>query len=99
MGQEQCPCDASQRAGQGRNDDEEIEPRLKIDDDQQIDQHDRAEQPEDQFEIGVLHQLGLAMDLNLSAARFLVLQAMDNLFDVHQHGAEIALFSRDIDVD
>src|SRR6185295_3213999 len=99
MGQEQCPCDARQRAGQGRNDDEGIEPGLEIDDDQQIDQHDRAEQSEDQFEIGVPHQLGLAVDLNLSAARLLVLQAMDNLFDVYQHGAEVALFGRDIDVD
>ena len=40
-GDEQHPDDARERGRQGADDDERIEPGLKIDDDQQIDQHDR----------------------------------------------------------
>ena len=50
VGQEQRPCDARQCAGQGRNDDEGIDPGLEIDDDQEIHEHDRGEEAEEHFD-------------------------------------------------
>ena len=99
MAQEQGPRDARQRAGQGRNDDEGIEPGLKVDDDHQIDQHDRGEQSEDQLGIGVVHQCGLAVNFERGAAGQLVLHAVSHLLDVCYNPAEVAPFGGDIDVE
>ena len=57
---EQHPDDARQARRQRRNDDERIGPGLEIDDNQQIDQHDRAEQAEQQAGKGAVHRLHLA---------------------------------------
>ena len=48
--QEQNPDDTGQRRGKRRNDDEGVEPRLEVHDDQQVDEHDRDRQAGQQAE-------------------------------------------------
>ena len=48
MRQEQNPKDTCQGSRQSRDDDERIEPGLEIDNDKQVDQHDRHHQPDQQ---------------------------------------------------
>ena len=48
VGEEQEEHNARQRSGQSRNDDERIDPALKINDDQQVDQHDGKDEPAQQ---------------------------------------------------
>ena len=54
---EQHPDNAGERGRQGAHDDERIEPRLEIDDDQQVDQHDGERDADEELLIGVGHGL------------------------------------------
>src|SRR5207249_11648108 len=58
--EEQHPADAGQRPGQGGDDDERIEPRLEIHNDQQVGQNDRANKPESETLERIFHRLYLA---------------------------------------
>ena len=64
------------------NDDERIEPRLEVHDDQQVDQDDRARQADQQPDEGVAHGLDLAAHDDLRAAREGVLGISDQLVDL-----------------
>ena len=64
---EQHPDDAGERGRQRRDDHERIGPRLEVDDDQQIDQHDRAEQAEQQARERALHRAHLAEQRDASS--------------------------------
>ena len=68
-GGEQHPDDAGQRRRQRRDDDERIDPGLEVHDDQQIDQHDRAEQAEQQAREGAVHGAHLAAQRDRRALR------------------------------
>jgi hypothetical protein len=59
-GGEQHPEDAGQRGGQGGDDHERVGPGLEVHHDQQVDQHDRAEQAEQQAGERALHRAHLA---------------------------------------
>ena len=58
-GHEQHPDDAGERRRQRRDDDERIEPRLEVDHDQQIDEHDRAGEAEIELTVSARHRLHL----------------------------------------
>jgi hypothetical protein len=66
--------------GQGRDDDQRVEPALEIDDDQQVDQRDRPDDPEPQPDEGGVHRFvlaangdGHALGLVLGKARTLLM--------------------------
>jgi len=65
---EQETDDASQRGGKRGDDNERVEPRLKVDDDQQIDENDGKNESSQQTEVGRTHSLQLALDGHEAAA-------------------------------
>ena len=60
MRNQQRPDDPDQRAGQCRDDDQRVEPGLEVDDQQQVDEHDRAEDAEREAAVGGRHRRNLA---------------------------------------
>ena len=56
-------------AGQRGDDDEGIEPGLEVDDDDEIDEHDCAREPEIELAISAGHGLNLAAQHDIGAAR------------------------------
>ncbi len=94
----QDPDDAGQRARQRRDDDERIEPGLKIDDDQQVDQNDGDGHSRAQSRERRRHRGDLPAAHQLRAARKLVLEIRQNLLNVRVHAAQVAPFDRRIDV-
>ena len=57
MSEKQEDDDAGQRGGQSGNDDKRIEPGLKIDDDQQVDQDDGETETSQQTNVGRPHRV------------------------------------------
>ena len=66
---EQKPGNAGERRGQRGNHDERIQPGLKIDDDQQVYEHDRERQPAQKTDVGGSHRLNLTTDNHARTAR------------------------------
>src|SRR5712692_3985053 len=99
MRQQQRPANACERAGQRGNDNERIEPRLKIDDNQEISKHDRPEQAQAQSGKGTLHSLDLTANDDVAALRQILLDGLDELFDFVGDAAEVAAIHSRVDVD
>ena len=98
-GGEQHPDDAGERRRQRRDDDERIAPGLEVDDDQQVDQHDRAEQAEQQPGERAVHGPHLAEQIDLRAARQAPGHLVDDLLHVGRDRAEVAVLRRGVDLD
>ena len=96
---EQHPDDASERPGQSRNDDERIEPRLEIDDDNQIDKHNGTGKPEIELGVGAGHCVNLAPHHHMGAARCVFGGLVQDPVDVSGDRAEIASLHGRVDVD
>ena len=97
---QQHPADAGERAGQRGDDDEGIEPRLEVDDDQKIDEHDRADEADGQPCEGGLHRLHLAADHDVAAPGKLWFDVLHDLLgDFVGDAAEVAAVDRGVDVD
>src|SRR5713226_7926768 len=99
MRQQQRPANACERAGQRGNDNERIEPRLKIDDNQEISKHDRPEQAQAQSGKGTLHSLDLTANDDVAALRQILLDGLDELFDFVGDAAEVAAIHSRVHVD
>ena len=85
-------------AGQRRDDDERVEPGLEVDDDQQIDQHDREGQADHELLIGARHGRHLAPDRDRRPLRKLAERVVDDFLDVRGDAAEIPILCRSIDI-
>ena len=73
VGDQEHPADARQRSRQRSNDDERIKPRLKIHDDQQVRENDRAGEADAETEKGIAHGLNLTANHDVAASGQLVL--------------------------
>jgi hypothetical protein len=71
----------------------------KVDDDQQIDEHDGHDQTDRQADERGLHRLHLAADLDLGAARQLGACLIDQRLDFGGHRAQVATVDAHIHVD
>jgi len=78
---EQETDDAGQRGRKRGDDNERVEPRLKVDDDQQIDENDGKNKSSQQTEVGRTHSLQLALDGRETAARQGLSVGIDNARD------------------
>ena len=99
MGHEQGPGDTGQRSGQGRNDDEGIEPGLEVNNHQEIDQDNCGQKAEEHFSQGLVHDFGLAFDFNHRTRGHLPFHLVRDLLDICQDFAERPSFCGHIDVD
>ena len=95
----QHPNDAGERAGQRCDDDEWVEPGLKIDDNHQIDEHDGASESEIQLAIGVVHGADLAAHRYIGAPRHVLAGCLEDALEVARDGAEIAALNGSKNVD
>ena len=96
---EQHPQDAGQRAGQGHEDDERIEPRLEIHDHQEIDEQHGEDQAERQPAERVVHALDLAADGERAAARQLRPQRVNDPLHVGRHASQVAPLHVGVDLE
>src|SRR5882672_6611832 len=96
---EQRPHDAGDGAGQGRDDDEGIQPRLEIDHDEEVHEKDRAREPDQESRVRRRHRLHLAARDDVRALREFTGLARENAIDVLRDGAEVAALYRAKDVD
>ena len=94
MRREQHPDDAGERRRKGRDDDEGITPGLEIDDDEEVDQHDGADQSEQQTLVGALHGLGLTYHRDDRPLGLVLIRAAHDAADVGGHRAQIASLHR-----
>ena len=79
---------------QRHDDDERIEPRLEVDDDQQVDQHDGEGETDEELLIGARHRRHLAAQHDAGAVRHVVRGRLHRLADVGGDAAEIASLRR-----
>jgi len=98
MRRKQHPDDAGERRGQCGDDDEGIAPRLEVDHDHEIDQHDGTEQAEQQAGVGAVHGCGLADQGDDGALRLVLVVLGDDLLDVGRDRAEIAPLDRRVNL-
>src|SRR5947207_4838895 len=99
MCQKQRPANARERPGQRGNDNEWIEPGLKIDDDQKISQHDRAEQAKAQAGKRIFHGLDLSANRNVAALWQVLFNGLNAILDFISNAAEVAAIHGRVDVD
>ena len=90
MGYKQEPGNPGEGRGQRGNHDERIEPGLKVDDDQQVDEHDREGQSAQKANVGGLHGLNLSANNDSRTARQLLTGSVKDLVDIAGHATEIA---------
>jgi hypothetical protein len=96
---EQHPGDARQRGRQGRDDHGGIDPALEVHHDQQVDQHDRAQQAKDQADERGVHRFHLAAQLHRRALGQVRLRRVQHLLHITGDGAQIAALRRRVDVE
>src|SRR5207244_9397873 len=80
-----------QRGEQRRGDDEGIEARLKIDDDQEIHQDDGEDEATQQADVGRMHRLQLSPNGGETATRQRGSLGIDDAGDVTADGAKVAV--------
>ena len=88
--EEEHPGDAGDRRGQRRNDDQRIEPRLEVHDDEEVDENDREESPASSPRNESRIVRICPRDDQVRTARQLLLRPVDDLLDGSGHGAEVA---------
>src|ERR1700739_136503 len=88
VGNQKYPANTSKSAGQGGDDDERIEPGLKVDDDEQIGEKNCTGKTDSQSDEGVAHRLYLAADNYVAAARQGFFYGGDLLENLLRDGAE-----------
>src|SRR5579885_3458171 len=90
MGEQKNPTDARKSAGKSGDDDERIEPGLEVHDDEQVGQDNGAKETITEAGEGVLHRFDLAANDDVAAARKVLFDRLDALFDLFGDGAEVA---------
>src|ERR1700745_2624671 len=99
MCNEQETNDASKRGGKGGNDDERIEPGLKVHYDQEIDQNDGEDEPAQQPEVGSAHGLQLALNGYEAAARQGLSVGIYDACDLAANRSQVAALNVGVDID
>src|SRR6202034_1176562 len=97
-GYEKYPDNTGQRARERGDDDEGVEPRLEIDDDDQINQHDGAGEAEIELTIGAAHRLDLPAEHEVGTTRHLLAGLIDNAVDVRGNRTKIASLNCAVDI-
>src|SRR5882672_7188533 len=97
-GGKQQPHDARKCGRQRSDDDEWIAPRLEIDHDQQIDQHDGAEQAEQKSGERPVHRLHLAEQRHRASLGRVVRCVLEDVVDVRRNRAEITPLCGGVDL-
>src|SRR5580700_1251872 len=96
---EQDPANAGERAGQRGDDDEGIEPRLEVDDNQKINEDDSANEADGQPGKGALHGEHLAANHDVTAPGELAFDIFDLLGNFVGDAAEVAAVDGSVDID
>src|SRR5258707_11507329 len=99
MRHEQETDDASKRGGKRGDDDEGIEPRLKVHYDQEIDQNDGEDEPAQQPEVRSTHGLQLALNGYEAATRQGLSVGIYNACDLAAHCSQVAALNGGVDID
>src|SRR5712675_2635822 len=99
MSYEQETDDASKRGRQRSDDDERIEPGLKVHYDQEIDQNDGEDESAQQPEVGSAHGLQLALNGYEAAARQGLSVGIYNACDLAAHRSQVAALHVGVDID
>ena len=86
----QEPGNPGKRRGQRGNHDERIQPGLKVDHDQQVDEYDRERQPTQKADVGRSHRLNLSTNNDLRTTRQLLASGVNDFVDVAGDAAQIA---------
>src|ERR1700723_3124076 len=91
--------DAGQRSRQRRDDDERVKPRLEVNHDQQVDQHNGEGQTGEQAHVRGLHGLNLPADAHERATgqRFFV--GRYDSVDLFAHRTQVPVLHRTIDIE
>src|SRR5207302_1476990 len=84
------PADASESAGERGDDDERINPGLKIDDDEQVGKKDGSNEADAETDEGVPHSLYLAANNDVAASGQILFDGLNILEDFFGNRAEIA---------
>ena len=85
MDQEEHPHDSRDGRRERRDDDERIEPRLEVHDDQQVDEDDRDHEPTEKSPERLPHRQDLSADDETRAAGQLLLRSVDDLLHRARH--------------
>src|SRR6185437_8017744 len=97
--EEQEEHNAGDGCGQRRDDDEGVEPRLEVDDYEQVDEHDGEDQAKEQTDVGAVHRLDLAAHVDEVAASKRSTVLVDDALYVMRDGAEIAVLHVGVDIE
>src|SRR6476660_5154904 len=95
----QSPNHASERASKRGKNNKWIEPALKIDNEQQVDQCHRHHQADRQTEEARAHGQGLTPDDNRNTARQSFFRLRNDWFNIAQDATEVAVGTSTVDVD
>src|SRR5437870_12497493 len=98
MREKQADNDPGERRRQSRDDDKRIEPGLKIDHNQQIDQHDGKAKASEQTDIGRPHRLELATNPDEAATRQELPVRLDNPREFTTDGAKVPVLDGSVHV-
>ena len=90
--------DSGQRGGKRRDDDERVQPGLKIHHDQQVHQHNRETQAGQQADIRRAHGVELPAHGDEAAARKRAPVRVDDSRDVAARAAQIAILHRSVNI-
>src|SRR5580658_1745450 len=96
---EQEPGDSREGCGKRSDNDERVQPRLKVHDDKEVDKDNSEDQPCQETDVRRTHRLHLAAHNNLRAAGQLWPHLIDDMCNVAGNAAEIASLHRAKDVD
>src|SRR5260370_6774948 len=91
--------DAGERGRKRGDDDEGIEPRLKVDHNQEIDENDGEDESTQQTEVRGAHGLQLTLNGNEAAARQGLSVGIYNARDLAAHGSQVAALDIGVDID
>src|SRR6266566_8377135 len=95
----QSPNHASERSSKRGKNNKRIEPALKIDNEQHVDQRNRHHQTDRQTEETRAHGQGLTPDDNRNTARQSFFRLRNDRFDIAQHATQIAVGNSTVNVD
>src|SRR5580700_173731 len=96
---EQETDDAGKRGGKRGDDDEGIEPGLKVHHDQEIDENDGEDESAQQPEVRGAHRLQLAPDGDEAAARQGLSVGIYNACDLATHRSQVAALDSGVNID
>src|SRR5882724_3407815 len=98
VGDQENPADSGESAGERGDDDERINPGLKIDDDEQVGKKDGSDEADAEADKGVAHGLYLAANDDVAAAGQIFFDGLNVLEDLFGNRAEVAAVDGSVNV-